>query len=171
MDVMEAIRGRRSVRKYLSETVPEEAIQKFLEAAMTAPSAGNQQPWQFVVVTDPEKFAAVKGVHPYVGMADKAPLGILVCGDPSLEKFPGFWVQDCSAAMQNLLLAVHGLGYGGVWTGIYPMEERVERFREIFNLPEHVVPMGYVVIGRPEGETRMDNRFNADRVHRNGWNG
>ena len=112
MDIFEAIHGRRSIRKYTDEPVSDVDVKKILQAAMVAPSAGNQQRWQFVVVRDRETLERIKDVNPYVPMADHAPLGILVCGDVSLEKHPGFWVQDCSAAVQNLLLAVHGLGLG-----------------------------------------------------------
>ncbi len=102
-------------------------------------------------------------------MAAGAPLGILVCGDLSLEKFPGFWVQDCSAAMQNLLLAAHDMGLGAVWTGIHPVEERATRFRAIFKLPNHIVPLGLAVIGWPVKPGRRKERYKPERVHRNSW--
>ncbi len=171
MELLEAIHTRRSIRQYRDEPVPEETVRTVLEAAMMAPSAGNVQPWQFVVVDDREKMERVKDVHPYVGMASQAPLGILVCGDLRLEKFAGFWVQDCSAAMQNLLLAAHDQGLGAVWTGVYPVEERVERFREIFNLPESVIPLGFAVIGWPVKPGKRKDRYKAERVHQNSWQG
>jgi nitroreductase len=169
MDVLEAIYTRRSIRKYAADPVPEETIRELLGAAMMAPSAGNQQPWHFVVVTDKAQLEKVKTVHPYVGMAPKAPLGILICGDEILEKFPGFWPQDCSAAMQNLLLAAHGLGLGAVWTGVYPYGDRIERFREIFGLPLHVIPFGFAVIGYPDQKGGRQERFRQERVHRERW--
>lgn len=171
MELLEAIYSRRSIRQYRPKPVSEEAVRTLLGAAMMAPSAGNEQPWQFVVVRDVKKMSQVKDVHPYVGMAAEAPLGILVCGDLSLEKFPGFWVQDCSAAMQNLLLAAHDLGLGAVWTGVYPVEERVTRFKTIFELPEHVIPLGFAVIGWPVKPGRRKDRFKEDRVHRDRWQG
>jgi nitroreductase len=171
MELLEAIHTRRSIRQYRPEPVSEETLRTILAAAMMAPSAGNVQPWQFIVVTDPAKLALVKDVHPYVAMAPQAPLGILVCGDLRLEKYPGFWVQDCSAAMQNLLLAAHDQGLGAVWTGIHPLEERVVRFREIFELPEPVVPLGFAVIGWPRKPGRRKDRYRPARIHRNRWQG
>jgi len=114
MEVLEAIHTRRSIRKFQSQPVPDELVTVFLAAAMSAPSAGNQQPWQFVVITDPELLGQVPSINPYAAMAEKAPLAVLVCGDLALERFPGFWVQDCAAAVQNLLLAVHSHGLGAV---------------------------------------------------------
>ncbi|MFP4310109.1 MAG: nitroreductase family protein [Desulfococcaceae bacterium] len=169
MDVFEAIHGRRSIRKYTDKPVSDADVKKILQAAMIAPSAGNQQPWQFVVVRDRDTLEKIKDVNPYAPMADHAPLGILVCGDVSLEKHPGFWVQDCSAAVQNLLLAVRGLGLGGVWTGIYPLEERVNGFRELFGLPENVIPLAFVVIGHPAQESSVKDRYKEERVRWERW--
>lgn len=169
MELFEAIHHRRSIRKYENRPVPDEVVKKILAAAMTAPSAGNAQPWQFVVVTDRERLDRAGDVHPYVGMAKSAPLGILVCGDTRLEKYPGFWPQDCAAATQNLLLAAHAEGLGAVWTGIYPMAERADKFAEIFGLPEGVVAFGFVPMGYPAQESRFEDRFKEERVHRDKW--
>lgn len=171
MDIFEAIHNRRSIRKYTDEPVTDEDIRKILEAAMMAPSAGNQQPWQFIVVRDKDALRKIETVHPYAKMAADAPLGILVCGDPSLEKYPGFWVQDCSAAIQNMLLAVHGLGLGGVWTGIYPREDRVNGFRKLFGLPDTVIPLAFIVIGHPAQKLVSTSRYREDRVHHDKWGG
>lgn len=169
MDILHAIHSRRSVRQYTGEPVTEEEVRILLDAAMIAPSAGNAQPWHFLVVDDPALLAKIPDIHAYAGMAPKAAVSVLVCGDLDAEKYPGFWVQDCSAAMQNLLLAATGIGLGGVWTGIYPLEERVESFRRLFALPERVVPLGLAVIGRPAVEQGHKSRFNADKVHHNVW--
>lgn len=169
MDIFEAIMNRRSIRKFTEENVTDDQITRILEAAMMAPSAGNAQPWQFIVVRDRATQTRVKEINPYASFAPKAPVGILVCGDLSLEKFPGYWVQDCSAATQNLLLAVHGLGLGAVWTGIYPMEDRIKGFKALFNLPEHVIPLGYVVMGHPAQHPAAASRYNGDRVHQETW--
>lgn len=169
MDLFDAMHERRSIRKYTGEPVSDADVEKILRAAMIAPSAGNAQPWQFVVVRERETLGKIKDINPYAAMAGNAPLGILVCGDLSLEKYAGFWVQDCSAAVQNLLLAVHGLGLGGVWTGIYPMEDRVTGFRALFGLPEHVVPLAFVVVGHPDQKSEAQDRYRADRVRRERW--
>lgn len=170
MNVMEALMTRRSVRKYVEgKSVPDEMVREILEAAMMAPSAGNGQPWRFVVVNDREVLDSMVGLHPYIHMVKHAPLGILVCGDLSLEKYPGYWVQDCAAAMENMLLAIHGLGLGAVWTGIYPMEDRVTAFRSLFNLPEQVIPLGFAPVGWPAQQPKSESRFKEDRVHYNAF--
>ena len=169
MDLLEAIHTRRSIRKYEDREITEETVREILAAAMMAPSAGDARPWQFILVTDPDQKTKIKTVHPYVGMIEKAPLGILVCGDLSKEKYPGFWSQDCSAAMQNLLLATHALGLGAVWTGIYPLKERVEKFHQIFGLPAHMVPFGLAVMGWPAQKTKSQDRFDPERIHSNTW--
>ncbi|WP_432738705.1 nitroreductase family protein [Maridesulfovibrio sp. FT414] len=169
MDLFEAIYSRRSIRKYEDKPVSEELVKELLGAAMMAPSAGNAQPWQFIVVDDREKLDAVPAINQYAAMVKSAPLGILVCGDLSLEKYPGYWVQDCSAAIQNLLLAIHAKGLGAVWTGIHPIEERVAGFKKLFNLPESVMPLGFIVLGWPAQESKKKDRYNEERVHRNSW--
>ncbi|MFH1914392.1 MAG: nitroreductase family protein [Pseudomonadota bacterium] len=167
MDLMHALRTRRSIRKFEDKPVSEAMIRQVLEAAMAAPSAGNAQPWQFVVITDPAKLAEAAAIHPYAAMAAQAPVGILVCGDLSLEKYAGYWVQDCSAAMQNLLLAAHGLGLGAVWTGIYPIEERGTGFAKLVGLPNTVIPLGFAPLGWPAQPSGEVSRFREDRIHHN----
>jgi nitroreductase len=171
MEALEAIRTRRSVRTYENRPVPGEIIRELLAAAMSAPSAGNQQPWQFVVIDDARILEQVTDINPYALMAREAPVGILVCGDTRLEKFAGFWVQDCSAATQNLLLAAHAKGLGAVWTGIYPLEDRVRKFRKLLHLPEMVVPLALVLMGYPKEALPEVDRYKAQRVHANGWSG
>ena len=169
MEVREAIHTRRSIRRFQAQPVPDEQVKKLLAAAMSAPSAGNQQPWQFVVITDLQLLGRVPSINPHAAMAARAPLGILVCGDLALEKHPGYWVQDCSAAVQNLLLAAHDQGLGAVWTGIYPLNDRVSKFKELCKLPEPVMPLALVVIGYPDQQLPAEDRFRSDRVHRNTW--
>ena len=169
MDVIEAIHTRRSIRKFQQRPVPDELVTELLAAAMSAPSAGNQQPWHFVVITDREILGKVPSLNPYAAMAREAPLAILICADPALEKYPGYWVQDCSAAAQNMLLAAHGKGLGAVWTGITPMEDRVAGFKKLCSLPEKVIPLALVVLGYPAQTLKAEDRFRADRVHRNSW--
>lgn len=167
MDIMEALLTRRSIRKFENKPVPEVMVKQILEAAMMAPSAGNAQPWRFIVVNDRKKLDGMAGIHVHMKMVTQAALGIIVCADLSKEKFPGYWVQDCSAAMQNLLLAAHGLGLGAVWTGIHPVEERLKAFKEMFNLPEHVIPLGFAPIGWPAQQLKSESRFQDDRIHYN----
>lgn len=167
MELFEAIRTRRSIRKFAPGGVAPEDLETMLRAAMMAPSAGNAQPWHFVVVDDRALLDAVPAFSPYAAMAKHAPLGILICGDLSQEKYPGYWVQDCSAAMQNLLLAAHGLGYGAVWTGVYPMPDRVRGFKELLGLPHHLIPLGFAVMGRPDQSPSHPDRYAPAKITRN----
>jgi len=169
MDAITCIHTRRSIRKFEKRAVGDDLIKQVLEAGMMAPSAGNQQPWQFLVITDQALLDRIPDVHPYAGMAPEAAFAVLVCGDLTLEKLRGFWVQDCSAAVQNMLLAAHALGLGGVWTGIYPNEDRVNGFRRLFRLPEHVVPLALLPFGSPAQTSGKVDRFKPERVHTNKW--
>ena len=169
MDALEAIHTRRSIRKYEDKPVPEELVRKVLAAAMSAPSASNTQPWHFVVITDRELLAEIPKVNPYAKMAGEAPLAILVCGDATLELAPGYWVVDCAAAVENLLLAAHALGLGAVWTGIHPREERMNGFRHLFGLPHNVPAHSLIVLGYPAETLPPEDRYQKERVHRDRW--
>ena len=169
MEALEAILTRRSIRTYKDEPVSDETIGTLLQAAMASPSAGNQQPWAFVVIRDRAVLDTIPAVHPYAPMAAGAPLAIVVCGDPSREKYKDFWVQDCAASTQNLLLAAHASGLGAVWCGVHPAEERVTAMRELLGLPAHVIPLSLVVLGIPEEAKGPADRFDASRVHYDRW--
>jgi nitroreductase len=166
---MEAILTRRSVRKYTDREVPDTVVTDLLRAAMAAPSAQNQQPWQFVVVRDRGLLESLAAAHPYGGMTRDAQVAIVVCGDLTREKSPGFWVQDCAAATENLLIAANAAGLGAVWTGIYPREERVARVGAILGLPDHIVPLAVVPIGYPAEHPAPVDRFEPGRVHVDRW--
>ncbi|HWR25547.1 MAG TPA: nitroreductase family protein [Methanosarcina sp.] len=169
MDTLEAIHTRRSIRKYKDKPVPEELVTELLRAAMSAPSAVNAQPWNFIVIDDRKLLDEIPTFSPYAAMCREAPLAILICGDTTLEKVPGYWVQDCSAATQNLLLAARAVGLGAVWTGIYPVKDRVEGFRKAFGLPEHVIPLAFVPIGYPDKYPGLQDRFDRGKVYYNAY--
>lgn len=169
MDVLDAIRTRRSIRKYKDRPVPEELVQKILAAAMSAPSARNAQPWQFVVIEDRRILREIARINPNASMAADVLLGILVCGDLELEKSPGYWVVDCAAAAQNMLLAAHGLGLGAVWTGVYPRQERMDGLRRLCHVPEGVMPHSLVLIGYPAEAREAEDRYRPERIHRDRW--
>jgi nitroreductase len=171
METMEAILTRRSIRRYTRESVSESVIEEILRAAMQAPSAGNEQPWQFVVITDRATLREIPRFHPHANMVPDAPVAVLVCGDLHREIHAGFWVQDCSAATQNILLAAHAKGLGAVWLGIFPREDRVAAFRKIAGLPGHVVPLALVPIGFPAAGKPEEKRFDRSRIHRDRWEG
>jgi nitroreductase len=167
--LMDTIRNRRSIRKYTAQPVPQELVTRLLEAAMSAPSAGNEQPWEFIVITDREVLQAITKVHPYSQMLKEAPLAIVVCGNLKREKYPGFWVEDCSAATENILLEAENIGLGGVWLGVYPHDERVKGLAELLGLPSSVVPLSIVALGYPAEKKPPAERFDPSRVHTNRW--
>lgn len=172
MDTFEALATRRSIRSYRPGDVSDEQIRRLLQMAMLAPSAGNQQPWQFIVVRDREKLDAVPSFHPYCKMITQVPVAIVVCGDPEGKKWPDFWVQDCSAAVQNLLLAARAEGLGTVWTGVYPRQERMEKCREAFNIPEQIIPFAIVPVGWPaEPGFKTVDRFRPELIHAERFSG
>jgi nitroreductase len=169
MDAIDCIFTRRSIRKFEKKPIPKEIVDQLLQAAMMAPSAGNQQPWQFVVIDDRSLLDAIPSVHPYAAMTAESPVAILVCGDLSVEKHKGYWVQDCSAAIQNLLLAAHALGLGAVWTGVYPRQDIMEGLRKMTHLPETVIPLALIPIGYPAQKSGRVDRYDPSRVHHNLW--
>ena len=169
MDLFEALLTRRSIRSYTEEPVSEEDLSRMLEAAMNAPSACNCQCWRFVVITDKALLARIPSIHPHAGMAANAPLAVLVCADATAEKIPGFWVQDCSAALQNFMLAARGLGIGTVWCGIHPNAEREVAFRAMFNLPETFFVHGLVVAGHPRQPFGPRGNVDPAKIRRNTW--
>ncbi len=169
MDAIEAILSRRSIRKYTAEPVSDELVKQLLEAAMAAPSAGNQQPWQFVVIRDRQLLTQIPSIHPYSSMVPQASIAILVCGDRQLARMPEYWVQDCAAATQNLLLAAHAKGLGAVWLGVYPLEDRVAAFRRLLGLPESVTPMALISVGYPAEQKPRADRYDPVRVHVDNW--
>lgn len=169
MDAMTAIRTRRSIRRFTDEDVTDAEVNELLGAAMSAPSAGNEQPWEFVVVRDKQLLNQVGTFSKYAGYAKKAPVSILVCGNLDYDKHGGFWVQDVSAATQNILLAAHAMGLGAVWTGAYPGKDRIKGFRKLLGLPRNIVPFSLVVIGHPKKQRSPIQRFKEDRVHYDSW--
>lgn len=169
MEALEAILSRRSIRKYVSKQVSKKTICELLEAAMSAPSAHNQQPWHFVIITDREILNRIPEFHPYSEMLREARLAIAVCGDLQSDKGEGFWVQDCSAATQNILLAAHAKGLGAVWLGIYPIPRLVEGIQRLLGLPESIMPLSLISIGYPAEEKPRSNRYDNPKIHYNHW--
>lgn len=169
MDAYEAILTRRSIRNYIDKPISKDLIKELLEAGMSAPSAGNQQPWHFIVVTEKECLDALAEGHPHGKMLKQAKLAIIVCGDPDSEKHKGFWVQDCSAAIENILLAAHAKGLAGVWVGVYPREERVKIVRDIMKIPDNIIPLAILSIGYSNEKGWKVNRYDESKVHYNRW--
>jgi nitroreductase len=165
-NLIQTIFSRRSIREYTTEPVSEDDIQTLLEAAMAAPSASNNKPWHFVVVTQRETLDALAEAHPYGKMLAQAPLCVAVCGDPAISDY---WEQDCSAASENLLLAATGLGLGAVWLGVHPREQRVAFTRQILGIPENISPLNLISIGHAAEEKEPRTQYDEARVHRGRW--
>ena len=169
METMNTIFSRRSVRKYLPKPVTRDLIESILKAGMNAPSAGDEQPWHFVIIDKHDLLQKISEVHPYAKMLKDAPAAILVCGDLGVLKFKDLWVQDCSAASENMLLAAHDLGLGAVWIGVYPAENLIREVRSILNIPQHIVPFSIIGMGYPAEEKTGRLRYDKSKVHNNSW--
>ena len=169
MDAIEAILSRRSIRKYSNKSIPDSLIKEFVKIGMSAPSAGNEQPWHFIVITDTQILKNIPSFHPHSQMLKGASAAITVCLDTELETHKGMGLQDCSAATENILIAINADGLGGVWLGIYPREERIKGMRKLLNIPEHIIPISLISIGYPAEHKRREDRYNDSRVHYNQW--
>lgn len=161
---------RVSVRRYTDSPVTSEQVSAILHAAMSAPSGVNKQPWEFIVVDDPQLLKQLADALPYAKMTAHAPVAIVVCGnkDRFLDGVDDvLWEQDLSAASENILLAAHAIGLGGVWTCIYPHEERMEPVKTILNLPDTLIPFNLIPIGHPLTDHAPMDKWHPDRVHQN----
>ena len=161
---MKEIFHRTSIRKYTDQPVEQEKTEKLLRAAMAAPSAANQQPWEFYVVTDRLMLYRLSQCSPYAGMLKHAPLGIVVCCRRDCLA-PSYAQIDCSAATENLLLEADALGLGAVWLGIAPMEERMRSVGEVLELPENLYAFCCIACGYPAEEKQQQDRFDEARIH------
>jgi len=169
MDAMDVILTRRSIRKYTKQLIQDEIVKELLEAAVSAPSAGDQQPWHFVIIDERKILNQIPSFHPYSTMLSDAQKAILVCADTKIETHKGYFPLDCSAATQNLLLAAHAKGLGSCWLGIYPRPERIAGMRKLLNIPEHVIPFSLISLGYPAEKSGKVDRYENSRVHRNMW--
>lgn len=169
MEALDVILGRRSIRKYSEQSVSDEQLKRLLEAAMAAPSGHNKQPWHFIVIKDRATLSEIPKFHNYSKMLEQAPLAIVVCGDLEIEGGSGFWVQDCSAATQNILLAAKAIGLGAVWLGVYPNESLVKGLKTLLKIPEKITPLCIISVGHPLEEKPPANRYLEERVHHNRW--
>lgn len=171
---IEDIMTRTSIRSYSDKEVDKEKIDTLLRAAMAAPTAGNKQPWRFVVINDKKILSSIAEKFQYMTMAKEASVAVITCGDTTAT-FSGegqdFWIQDVSAASENLLLAAHAMGLGAVWCGIYPQKERVDVFSEMLELPGNIIPLACICIGYPKGESSPKDKWKPEYIHYNSWEG
>lgn len=170
-DILDNIDTRRSVRSFSNDPVSDQDLEKILMAAMASPSALNEQPWEFIVITDKNIKSQIKSINKYASFAANAPLSILVCLNKQKEKAPGMGVIDVSMCAQNILLAAHALGLGAVFTGIYPEKERMEQFQQLVHLPDDIIPIGLIVLGHPKNpaDKSAKSRYNLKAIHHNSW--
>lgn len=165
-DFLNVIYRRRSIRKFTEAPVEEDVLHDLIRAGMAGPSAMNAQPWEFVVVTDEEILKKIRASLMFAKMNYKAI--ICVCGSPRAQKNKAgdrFWVQDCSAATENILLAATALGLGSVWIGVYPVTVFIRQVRSILNIPDDVTPLGLIALGHPAEEKEPRTQFDEKRVH------
>ena len=163
---------RVSVREFTGEKISEAQLDTLLRAAMSAPSAINKQPWAFIVVTDEAKIAALGEALPYSRCSNHPAVAIIPCGDLT-KAIPGemanFWINDVSAATENLLLAAHAMGLGAVWTGLHPDMNRARLVQEMLGLPEHIIPLCVVPVGIPAEQPEVKDKFKPENIHYNEW--
>lgn len=170
--VLKNIMTRTSIRAFTDQAVEESKVEALLRAGMAAPTAVNKQPWAFVVVREREQLDRLREAQPNARMLATAQLAIVVCGD--MEKAlegaaQSYWVQDTSAATENILLAAHALGLGAVWTGVYPNADRVAAVSEALGLPSQIIPLNVIPIGYPDQSPEPKDKWNPANVHYERW--
>ena len=171
-EAIKNIMTRTSIRKYTDQPVSKTDIETLLRAGMAAPTAVNRQPWHFVAVTDKAKLKELSGGRG--GMLEQCALAIVVCGNMEKTmqgKGQEFWIQDCSAATENILLAANALGLGAVWTGGYPIEERVASISKALKLPETIIPLCTIVIGHPAESPTPKDKWKPENISYNEFGG
>ncbi len=168
-ETIKIIHQRKSVRNFSDKAVTREQLEAIVRAGMAAPTAINTQPWQFLVIDDKKLISKYAEGNRAAFMINKCQALVVICGDMNIgnDRSKAFWVQDVSAATENLLLAVESLGLGAVWTGVYPIEERVKEVKAKFELPENIIPLCVVLVGYPDGTDQPKDKWKPERLH---WN-
>ena len=167
MELINTIKTRQSIRKFTEQKVADNDIKILLEAAMNAPTAVNCQCWRFILLDDYNIFQKIAKFHKTSTDFNDVKQAILVCADLNQEKIAGFWPQDCAAATQNILLTAHAQGLGAVWTGIYPLEEKVKNVKQIMDLPENIMPFSIIPFGYSAETKKREDRFDLKKVYKN----
>jgi nitroreductase len=165
-EIIDIILSRRSIRQFTDEPVAREMLILLLKAAMSAPTACNSQPWEFVVVTEPERLSCIR--EKFLFARYNAPAAIVVCGSVGIANNSAarhHWVQDCSAATENILIAAAGMGLGAVWIGVYPLPSRIQLLSEALGIPEDVVPLSMVYVGHPAESKEPRTQYDEHRVY------
>ncbi len=165
--VYENIMTRSSVRSYSDKEIEKPIVEKLLRAGLAAPTAGNKQPWELIVVNDRFVLDSIAGIIPGAHMARKSNFAIVVLGTPSKALVPEYWVQDCSAVTENILLAAHGFGLGAVWCGAFPDNGsgKVAKMSNLLSLPEGTMALSVIVAGYPNSEPHVKDKWDAAKIH------
>lgn len=171
-ETTKTIFNRKSVRNYVETTITPETLEFLVKAGMAAPSAMDRRPWEFIIINDKTTIKKLNDALPSAKMAEKAGFAIVVAGN--IEKQAGgkdstFWIMDCSAAVENILLAAESMGLGTVWTAVYPGPDRMKPVTEILGLPANIVPLAFIPIGKPAGTDKPKDKFDKSRIHWNHW--
>ncbi len=169
MEFKEVVLKRRSIRKYKNQNISDETIDFILKAAMFAPSAMNLQAWHFIVIDSKEILVQTIKSIAHAELLKQADKAIIVCGDCSVEKNESWMIQNCSASIQNILLASHDAGLGSCWIAIHGMEEVIKKVKAQFNLPEAIVPVALISLGNPDEVVNTEDRFKKEKIHYNKW--
>jgi nitroreductase len=169
--ILENIFSRKSVRHFTGETVLQEKLELLIKAGMAAPSANNKQPWAFIGITKRLILDNLAEGLPYAKMLAQAGGAIVVCGDMDRidPNKPAYWIHDCAAAAENILLATEAIGLGAVWTALYPYKERYSLVQEAISLPETIIPLCIIPVGYPTGEDQPKEKFKTENIHWNKW--
>jgi nitroreductase/Na+-translocating ferredoxin:NAD+ oxidoreductase RnfG subunit len=169
---LDVIHSRKSVRNYTDQEVTKEQLEVLVKAGMAAPSARNLQPWAFIVINEREMLDALADSLPNAKMLLQAQAAIIVCGDmekAATDTDSAYWVQDCSAASQNILLAAEATGLGAVWTAAYPYQDRISPVRNLLGLPENIIPLNVIPIGYPTGADKPKDKWKPENMHWGKW--
>ena len=171
-ETTKTIFSRKSVRNYVETTLSQETLEFLVRAGMAAPSAMDRRPWEFIIINDKNVVKKLNDALPHAKMAEKAGQAIVVAGN--IEKQAGgkdatFWIMDCSAAAENILLAAESLGLGAVWTAVYPAADRLKSVVEILGLPSNIVPLAFIPVGKPAGSDKPKDKFDKEKIHWNHW--
>lgn len=169
--MLSLIHSRKSVRKFTPEPVSKEDLITIMKAGMAAPSGHDARPWSFIALTDRNTMMLLRKELEWARALDYSPAAIVVCGDMNKvdKRNPEFWITDTSAATQNMLLAIEAMGLGGVWSTLYPGEDRMAYTRKVLNLPEHIMPMCIIPIGHPTGVEKPKDKFDEKNIHWEKW--
>lgn len=169
-ELINGLLTRRTIRKFKEgPAVSDEVMEALVQAGMAAPTGFDARPWHFVMIQDAALMQQLAAAMPGCDSCALTASAVLVCGDPTGEKLPDIWVQDCSACAQNIQLAAHAQGLGAVWLAIYKVPERIQAVRDLLGVPEPMIPFALIAVGVPDETGNLMERYLPERVHRNRW--